>query len=183
VKAALSEKQQLVLDFLKEQILTNGYPPSVREICESVRLSSTSTIHSHLRALQRKGYIRRDPAKNRAIEILDEGFSATGREMAAVPVVARAIPGAAIFERDNIVDTFPIPLDYIKNAPCFMLRAPADFGAILQGDMVLAQQQSEIKLGEMVIFITNGNTYIQTLSHATAQSDIIGKVIGLYRRY
>ena len=122
----LTAKQQLILDFLKTEIRRNGYPPTVREICDAVGLSSTSTVHSHLETLERKGHIRRSPTKNRSTEILEEDFYGNTRELVNVPIVGRVAAGVPILAQENIEDIFPIPIDYVKNDTCFMLHVKGD---------------------------------------------------------
>ena len=111
----ISSKQQEILDYLKTQVLSKGYPPSVREICEAVHLKSTSSVHSHLETLEKNGYIRRDPTKPRAIEIVDDEFNLTRRELVSIPVVGTVAAGEPIFAVENIVEYFPIPAEYMPN--------------------------------------------------------------------
>lgn len=199
----LTPKQQLILDFLKSEIRKNGYPPTVREICEAVGLSSTSTVHSHLETLERKGHIRRSPAKNRSTEILEEDFYGGGRELVNVPIVGRVAAGVPILAEENIEDTFPIPIDYVKNDTCFMLHVKGDSmmdEGILDGDLVLVRQQIEANDGDIVIALLDDSATVKTFSRdgefialkpanpafetiRTRECDVLGKVIGLYRRY
>lgn len=111
----LGEKQQLILNYLKSEIMSKGYPPSVREICEAVGLKSTSTVHGHLERLEKKGIIRRDPTKPRAIEILDDEFNVQRREMVSVPIVGRVAAGEPLLAVENIEEYFPLPVDYAPN--------------------------------------------------------------------
>jgi len=97
----ISDKQKEILEFIKSEILNRGYPPSVRDICEGVHLKSTSSVHAHLETLERKGYIRRDPAKNRAIEIIDDSFGLQRREMVNVPLVGRVAAGEQQSDASN----------------------------------------------------------------------------------
>jgi len=198
----LTAKQQMILDFLKAQIRQNGYPPTVREICDAVGLSSTSTVHAHLETLERKGFIRRSPAKNRSTEILEDNFYNT-REMVNVPIIGRVAAGVPIFAEENIEDTFPIPLDYIKNDTCFMLHVKGESmrdEGILDGDLVLVRQQLDANDGDIVIALLEDSATVKTFSRdgeficlspanpdfepiRVRECDVIGKVIGLYRRY
>ena len=111
----ISKKQQQILDYIKQEILNRGFPPSVREICNAVDLKSTSSVHSHLEKLEKNGYIRRDPTKPRAIEIVDENFNITRkREMVLVPVVGTVAAGQPILAVENIENYFPIPMEPVS---------------------------------------------------------------------
>ncbi len=101
-KGTITEKQSEILEYIKAQILERGFPPAVREICEAVHLKSTSSVHSHLETLEKNGYIRRDPTKPRAIEILDDAFNLTRREMAQVPIVGRVAAGEPLLAQNRI---------------------------------------------------------------------------------
>jgi repressor LexA len=199
----LTSKQQMILEFLKAEIKQNGYPPTVREICDAVNLSSTSTVHAHLETLERKGYIRRSPAKNRATEILEEDFYQSARELVNVPIVGRVAAGVPILAEENIEDTFPIPIDYVKNDTCFMLHVKGDSmvdEGILDGDLVLVRQQQDATNGDIVIALLDDSATVKTFTREgdyvcltpanaafapikTKECSILGKVIGLYRRY
>ena len=201
--ANLSAKQQLILNFLKQEIKKNGYPPTVREICDAVGLSSTSTVHAHLETLERKGFIRRSPTKNRSTEILEEDFYANTRELVNVPIVGRVAAGVPILADENIEDYFPIPIDYIKNDTCFMLHVKGDSmidDGIFDGDLVLVRQQQTAADGDIVIAMLDDSATVKKffrdgenirLSPANSffepivvqNCDVLGKVIGLYRRY
>ncbi|MCL2215565.1 MAG: transcriptional repressor LexA [Defluviitaleaceae bacterium] len=201
--ASLTAKQQMILDFLKSEIRQNGYPPTVREICDAVGLSSTSTVHAHLETLERKGFIRRSPAKNRSTEILEEDFYNNTRELVNVPIVGRVAAGQPILAEENIEDTFPIPIDYVKNDTCFMLHVKGDSmmdEGILDGDLVLVRQQQDANDGDIVIALLDDSATVKTFFRdgelirldpansafepiKTRECDILGKVIGLYRRY
>ncbi len=124
----ITQKQQEILDFIKAEILKKGYPPAVRDICEAVHLKSTSSVHSHLETLERNGYIRRDPTKPRAIEIMDENFYMLRHEMINVPLVGAVAAGQPILAAENIESYFPIPAEYVPNADTFMLRVKGDSG-------------------------------------------------------
>ena len=105
----ISPKQTEILEYIKSEIINRGFPPAVREICEAVNLKSTSSVHSHLETLERNGYIRRDPTKPRAIEIVDDNFNLTRRELVNVPVVGRVAAGEPILAVENVENYFPIP--------------------------------------------------------------------------
>jgi len=199
----LSAKQQRILDFLKSEIRQHGYPPTVREICDAVGLSSTSTVHSHLETLERKGYIRRSPTKNRSTEILEEDFYNNTRELVNVPIVGRVAAGIPILADENIEDTFPIPIDYVKNDTCFMLHVKGDSmmdDGIFDGDLVLVRQQQTATDGDIIIALLDDSATVKKfyrdgenirLSPANSyyepiivqDCEVLGKVIGLYRRY
>jgi len=199
----LTPKQQMILDFLKTEIRQNCYSPTVREICDSVGLSSTSTVHAHLETLERKGYIRRTATKNRSTVILDDDFYGNTREMVNVPIVGRVAAGMPILAEENIEDTFPIPIDYIKNDTCYMLHVQGDSmidEGIFDGDLVLVRQQQDATDGDIVIALIEDSATVKTFYRDgeqirldpanqdfspifTRECDILGKVIGLYRRY
>ena len=141
----ITAKQQEILDYMKEQILNRGYPPAVREICEAVNLKSTSSVHAHLESLEKNGYIRRDPAKPRAIEIVDDNFNITRREMSYVPMIGTVTAGQPILAVENIESYFPIPVEYLPNAETFMLRVKGDSminAGIFDGDQILVKKQN-----------------------------------------
>jgi len=199
----LTTKQKQILDFLKAEIRQNGYPPTVREICDAVGLSSTSTVHAHLETLERKGFIRRSPAKNRSTEILEEDFYTNARELVNVPIVGRVAAGVPILAEENIEDTFPIPIDYVKNDVCFMLHVKGDSmidEGIFDGDLVLVRQQVVAKDGDIVIALVDDSATVKKFFRdgknirlnpanpsfkpiIVEDCDVLGKVIGLYRRY
>ena len=199
----LTQKQQLILDFLKSEIRQNGYPPSVREICDAVGLSSTSTVHAHLETLERKGFIRRSPTKNRSTEILEEDFYSNTRELVNVPIIGRVAAGVPILAAENIEDTFPIPIDYVKNDTCFMLHIKGDSmmdDGIFNGDMVLVRQQQIANDGDIIVALLDDSATVKKffregefirLEPANSYYEpiivydctVLGKVIGLYRRY
>ena len=111
----ITPKQQQILDYIKEEILSKGYPPTVREICEKVGLKSTSSVHSHLSTLENNGYIRRDPTKPRAIEIMDDEFGLVRREMTNIPIIGRVAAGAPLLAVENIEDYFALPTEFLPN--------------------------------------------------------------------
>lgn len=118
----ITAKQEEILEYIKSQILERGFPPSVRDICEAVHLKSTSSVHSHLETLEKNGYIRRDPTKPRAIEILDDFFNFNRREMVNVPVIGHVAAGEPLLAEQNIENYFPIPMEYMPNKQTFMLK-------------------------------------------------------------
>ena len=114
----ITDKQREILEYIKNEILNRGFPPAVREICEAVNLKSTSSVHAHLESLEKNGYIRRDPTKPRAIEIVDDNFNLVRREMVNVPVLGRVAAGEPLLAIENVESYFPIPAEFMPNAPC-----------------------------------------------------------------
>ena len=197
----INKKQSEILEYIKEQILERGFPPAVREICEAVNLKSTSSVHSHLETLEKNGYIRRDPTKPRAIEILDENFNLSRREMVQVPIVGRVAAGEPILAEQNITDYFPIPVEFMPNKNTYMLKVSGESminAGILDGDFVLVQKECTAINGDMVVaMIDDGATVkrfykeegIYRLQPENDYMDpiivdhveILGKVIGVFR--
>ena len=139
----ISKKQSEILEYIKAQILERGYPPAVREICEAVSLKSTSSVHSHLETLEKNGYIRRDPTKPRAIEIMDENFNLTRRDMVQVPIIGRVAAGEPLLAQENIEEYFPIPAEFMPNNQTYMLKVKGESminAGILDGDYVLVEK-------------------------------------------
>ncbi|MCD8035793.1 MAG: transcriptional repressor LexA [Clostridiales bacterium] len=192
---------------MKDSVKERGYPPSVREICDAVGLKSTSTVHGHLERLEKKGYIRRDPLKPRAIEIfVDDSMNSTlqnKREMMDIPVVGTVTAGSPILAVENIEDTFTIPMDYAPNGDVFMLRVKGDSminAGIFNRDLIMVRQQSTAEDGDIVVALIEDfatvktfyreNDYIRLQPENPTMSPIlvkdvtiIGKVVGLYRKY
>ena len=140
----ITAKQQEILEYIKSCILSKGYPPAVREICEAVHLKSTSSVHSHLETLERNGYIRRDPTKPRAIEIMDDDFALTRRDVVNVPIIGTVTAGEPILAEENIIDYFPVPVEMLPNLPTFMLKVHGESminAGIYDGDAVIVAQQ------------------------------------------
>lgn len=199
----LTKKQEEVLVFIKDQILKKGYPPTVRDICEGVNLRSTSSVHSHLNTLEEKGYIRRDPAKPRCIEIIDDTFRPAEREMVNVPVVGTVAAGQPILAEESIVDYFPIPAEYMPNAETFFLTVKGDSMinlGIFNGDRILVRKQNTARNGEVVVALVedsatvktfykeNGHYRLQPANDSMSpiivdECSILGVVIGLFRFY
>ena len=197
----LSDKQQQILEFIKSRILDKGYPPAVREICEAVNLRSTSSVHSHLETLEKNGYIRRDPTKPRAIEIMDDTFNLNRREMVNVPILGNVAAGEPLFAEENIEDYFPIPAEMVPNSEVFMLHVRGESMinvGILDGDNVLVQQQNTAKDGEMVVALVEDSATVKTFykedGYIRLQPEndtmepiivpdcqILGKVFGIFR--
>ena len=197
----ISAKQQEILEYIKDEILHKGYPPAVREICQAVNLKSTSSVHSHLETLEKNGYIRRDPTKPRAIEIMDDTFNLNRREMVNVPILGNVAAGEPLFAEENIEDYFPIPAEMVPNSEVFMLHVRGESMinvGILDGDNVLVQQQSTAKDGEMVVALVEDSATVKTFytedGYIRLQPEndtmepiivpdcqILGKVFGIFR--
>ena len=197
----ITEKQKEILEYIKETILKKGYPPAVREICEAVNLKSTSSVHSHLETLEKNGYIRRDPTKPRTIEILDDDFALTRREMVNVPLIGTVAAGVPILAQENIESYMPFPAEMLPNKDIFMLRVKGESmieAGILNGDQVLVSSQSTAENGEMVVALVDDSATVKTFykedGHYRRQPQnssmepiivddvqILGKVIGLFR--
>lgn len=200
---SLSGNQKAILDFIKSELRIKGYPPSVREICNAVGLKSTSTVHGHLERLEKKGYIRRDPAKPRAIEVLDDKMFISNKELVNVPILGRVRAGEPILAVENVEDTFPIPVDYIGNSTCFMLTVKGDSmvdAGILDGDLVIIRQQTTAENGDIVVALIDDEATIKSFyrerDHIRLQPqnefmepirikdvEILGKVIGVMRMF
>ena len=161
----ISKKQQEILEYIKSQILQRGFPPAVREICEAVNLKSTSSVHSHLETLEKNGYIRRDPTKPRAIEILDDTFNLTRREMVNVPIIGQVAAGQPILAEENIEDYFPIPADRMPNKQTFLLKVKGESminAGILDGEYVLVEQDATASNGDMVVALVEDSATVKT---------------------
>ena len=161
----ITPKQQEILEYIKQQILKKGYPPAVREICEAVHLKSTSSVHSHLETHEKNGYIRKDPTKPRAIEILDDSFQLTRREMVNIPVIGSVAAGQPIFAAENIETYFPVPSEFIPNQEVFMLHVKGDSmmnAGIFDGDTILVKHQNTASNGDMVVALLDDSATVKT---------------------
>lgn len=161
----ISSKQQEILDYIKNEILNRGFPPAVREICEAVHLKSTSSVHSHLEALEKNGYIRRDATKPRAIEIIDDNFNLARREVVNVPLVGTVAAGQPILAVENIETYFPVPAEFMPNEQSFMLRVKGDSmvnAGIFDGDQVLVKQQTSAENGDIVVALVEDSATVKT---------------------
>ena len=196
-----TQQQQQRERQLKNEILERGFPPTVREICQTVGLKSTSSVHSHLESLEKNGYIRRDPTKPRAIEILDDSFNMLRREMVNVPVVGTVAAGQPILAEQNIDSYFPIPAEYMPNEQSFILRVKGESmvnAGILDGDRVIVRQQSTAHNGDIVVALVDDSATVKTFykenGHYRLQPEndtmdpiivddlqILGKVFGVFR--
>ena len=197
----ISSKQREILEYIKQEILNKGYPPAVREICEAVHLKSTSSVHSHLETLEKNGYIRRDPTKPRAIEIIDDNFNLTRREVVNVPSMGQGAAGQPLLAVENIENYFPIPTEFMPNAETFMLKVKGDSminAGIFNGDKILVQKQSDAQNGDIVVALVDDSATVKTFykedGHFRLQPEndtmdpiivnecsILGKVFGIMR--
>jgi len=199
----ITQKQSEILEYIKSEILNKGYPPAVREICEAVHLKSTSSVHSHLETLEKNGYIRRDPTKPRAIEIIDDSFNLVRREVVNVPVIGRVTAGEPILAVENVESYFPIPSEFMPNAESFMLRGRGESminAGIFDGDRILVQRQETARDGDIVVALVGESatvkTYYKEDGHIRLQPEndsmnpiivsdcrILGKVFGVFRLF
>ena len=198
----ISKKQSEILEYIKNEILNRGFPPSVREICEAVNLKSTSSVHSHLETLEKNGYIRRDPTKPRAIEIVDDNFNLVRRETVNVPIIGKVAAGQPLLAVENVEGYFPIPSEYMPNNKTFMLVVQGDSminAGIFNGDYVVVEQQPTAENGQKIVALIDDSATVKTFykedGHFRLQPEndtmdpiilnnvtILGKAIGLYRK-
>ena len=199
----ISSKQMEILEYMKQEILSKGYPPSVREICTAVKLSSTSSVHAHLEKLEKNGYIRRDPAKPRCIEIVDDNFQLSRREMAQIPVVGTVAAGQPILATQNITDYFPIPAEFAPNSECFMLRVKGESMiniGIMDGDQIFVEKCNTARNGDVVVALVDDSATVKTFYRENGhyrlqpendtmepiivdQVEILGRVFGVFRLF
>jgi repressor LexA len=197
----ITKKQTEILEYIKAQILNKGYPPSVRDICTAVDLKSTSSVHAHLESLEKNGYIRRDPTKPRTIEIIDDNFNLTRREVVNVPLLGQVAAGQPLLAVENITGYFPIPSEYMPNEDTFMLTVKGDSMVnmgIYSGDQIIVKKQNIASNGEVVVALVddsatvkrfykeNGHIRLQPENDfmdpiIVSDCEILGKVIGLIR--
>ena len=197
----LKDKQLLIYEFLKDFTSQKGYPPTVREICKAVGLKSTSSVHGHLKQLEKEGLIKRDPTKPRALEIVD---SVVKKEMINVPIIGRVTAGLPILANENIEDSFPLPLDYVKhNNDLFMLKISGSSmikAGILDGDLAIIEKTQTASNGDKIVALIENEATLKTFyrenDHIRLQPEndemepiivdncsILGKLIGIYRTY
>lgn len=199
----ITAKQQEILDYIKDEILKKGYPPTVREICETVHLKSTSSVHSHLETLEKNGYIRRDPTKPRAIEICDDSFQMVRTEMVSIPIVGQVAAGQPILAQENIEDYFPIPANLVPRGESFILKVKGNSminAGIFSGDCIFVNCCNTAVNGDMVVALLDDSatvkTYYKEDGHIRLQPEndsmapiivddcqILGKVFGVFRFY
>lgn len=198
----ISPKQQEILEYIKSEILLKGYPPAVRDICEAVHLKSTSSVHSHLETLEKNGYIRRNPTKPRAIEILDQSFHSVRTDVTSVPVVGRVAAGEPLLAVENIECYFPIPTEYLHNKDTFMLIVKGNSMnkmGILDGDQILVEAQQTAENGDVIVALIDDSATVKRFFKEdgyyrlqpendemepiiSEHVEILGKVVGLFRR-
>lgn len=204
-KEKLTDKQTQILEYIRHEILAKGYPPSIREICQAVDLKSTSSVHAQLSSLEAKGYIRRDLTKSRSIEIIDDDFSLTKRELVNIPIVGTVSCGQPILAEQNIEDYFPVPPEYIHNTnnQTFMLRVKGDSMinvGIYEKDLVIVEQCFSARNGEIVVALIEDSATVKTFYKENGyirlqpendymdpiiveNCEILGRVIGLFRNF
>ena len=197
----LKDKQLLIYEFLKDFTSQKGYPPTVREICKAVGLKSTSSVHGHLKQLEKEGLIKRDPTKPRALEIVD---SVIKKEMINVPIIGKVTAGLPILANENIEDSFPLPLDYVKhNNDLFMLKVSGSSmikAGILDGDLAIIEKTQTASNGDKIVALIENEATLKTFyrenDHIRLQPEndemetiivdncsILGKLIVIYRTY
>ena len=197
----LTDKQKEIFNVIKDSILNKGYPPSVREIGELVGLKSTSSVHAHLNSLEKKGYIKKDPTKPRTIEITDDSFNLTRREVVNVPMVGTVAAGMPILASENITDYFPITSEFLPNTDIFMLKVKGDSMinvGIHDGDQIIVSKQNTAKNGDIIVALVEDSATVKTFYKEknfyrlqpendfmepilVKEVSILGKVIGLFR--
>lgn len=196
----LAKKEKEVYDFIKSQIEEEGYPPSVREICAAVGLSSPSTVHRYITSLEEKGYIIKEDSKKRAIKLPKQE---NGVDVLSVPVVGTVAAGQPILAEENIEEYFPLPINYAAKTDMFMLKVRGESminAGILDGDYVIVEQQSTAKNGEIVVALLEDSATVKTFykekDYIRLQPEndalepiisndvkILGKVSGVFRKY
>ncbi|MBO5621634.1 MAG: transcriptional repressor LexA [Butyrivibrio sp.] len=203
-KGKISPKQQEILEYIKEQTLSRGFPPAVRDICKAVNLKSTSSVHSHLETLEKNGYIRRDQTKPRAIEICDDGFNMVRTEIVSIPVIGQVAAGTPILAEENIDSYIPIPAEMCpKGSDAFILNVKGDSminAGIYNGDKLFVQVCNTAKNGDQVVALIDDSATVKTFykeqGHIRLQPEndtmdpiivddckILGKVFGVMRFY
>lgn len=200
----LSRKQRQILQFIISEAEQHGYPPSVREIGRAVGLKSTSTVHGHLARLEERGYIRRDPAKPRTIEVLIDRSNQRVKATVGVPVVGKVAAGTPVLAIENIEDYFTLPREFTGEGDLFMLKVRGDSmieAGIREGDFVVVKQQNSADDGDIVVAMIGGDEatvkrFYRELDHIRLQPEnrdlapiiakevaVLGKVVGLLRKF
>ena len=211
-RAETTRKEKAILKFIEEQVIENGYPPSVREIGKAIGLSSTATVHAYLAKLEKQGFIKKEDKKGRTLKVIkgtdgqplkreSKNFYAQ-REMVDVPVIGKITAGQPILAVENVTDTFPIPIDFVGNSESFMLTVRGESmieAGILDGDYILVKKQSNATNGEIVVALIedeatvktfykeNGHIRLQPENHTmdpiiVPDCKILGKVAGVFRK-
>ena len=211
-KPELNRREKSILNFIEKQIMTQGYPPSVREIGKAVGLSSTATVHGYLEKLEEKGYVKKKDKKGRTLRLLKGATGETKikssknfytqKELVEVPVIGRITAGEPILAVENVTDTFPIPIDFVGNSECFMLTVRGESmieAGILDGNYILVKKQNTAENGEIVVALIEDEATVKTFykekDHIRLQPEnstmdpiivpnceILGKVGGVFRR-
>ena len=211
-KEELNKREKTILKFIEKQIMTDGYPPSVREIGQAVGLSSTATVHGYLERLEKKGYIKKKDKKGRTLRVLKGSTGEnkktsskdfyTQKELVEVPVVGKITAGMPILAVENVTDTFPIPIDFVGSSDCFMLKVRGESmieAGILDGDLILVRKQSDAINGQIVVALIEDEATVKTFykekDHIRLQPEnstmdpiivptceILGKVAGVFRK-
>ncbi len=199
----LTKKQEEILEYIKNEIMEHGYPPTVREICDKVKLRSTSSVHAHLEKLEKNGYIRRDPTKPRAIEICDDSFQMIRTEITSLPVIGRVAAGQPILAEENIEEYIPLPASFVPRGESFILNVRGESminAGIFDGDKVLVKSCSTADNGDQVVALIEDSATVKTFykekDHIRLQPEndtmepiivdnceILGKVFGVLRLY
>lgn len=203
MEQTLSPKQEQILNCIKQSLREKGYPPSVRELCLAVGLSSTSTVHSHLNTLEKKGYIRRDPSKPRTIEVLDEEANWLSDHVSAVPILGKVTAGVPILAVENIEDYFPLPKQMTRHEDTFMLNVKGTSminAGIFDGDQIIVRKQDFANNGDIVVALLEDEVTVKRFFKETdrvrlqpendtmapiycTEVKILGKVLGLIRMF
>ncbi len=198
----LSKRQGEILKYIKSCIIKKGYPPSVREIGAAVGLSSSSSVHSNLEALEKKGYIRKSPNKSRTIEVVDEDFSYKKNNTVNIPLLGEVAAGQPIFAQENISDYFPVPAQLLPKADAFMLTVHGDSminAGIYDGDCIIVAKQTSAQDGDIVVVLLEDSATVKTFYKEkefirlqpendtmepilVKEAVILGKVAGLFRK-
>ena len=199
----ISKKQEEILSYMKDEILHKGYPPTVRDICDAVGLKSTSSVHAHLETLEKNGYIKRDPTKPRAIEIIDDSFQLVRHEMASIPIVGTVAAGQPILAQQNIDGYFPLPVEMVPNCETFVLKVKGESMinvGIYDGDSIFVKCCNTANNGDTVVALIDDSATVKTFykenGHIRLQPEndnmepiivedcqILGKVFGVFRLY
>ena len=173
---ALNKREKAILKFIEKEVISNGYPPSVREIGKAVGLKSTATVHGYLSKLEEKGYIKKEQQKGRTLKLLKGGMQNqskisenkelyNGKEMVDVPVIGKITAGSPILAFENVTDTFPIPLDFVGNSESFMLVVRGESmieAGILSGDFILVRRQNTVENGEIAVALIEDEATVKT---------------------
>ena len=200
-KGQITTKQEEILNYMKEEILTKGYPPTVREICQAVHLKSTSSVHAHLATLEKLGLIERDPTKPRAIEICDDSFQMVRKEIVSLPVVGTVAAGQPLLAQQNIDSYFPVPAEFVPGGESFVLKVKGDSMinvGIFNGDRIFVKSCNTASNGDIIVALVDDSATVKTFykekDHIRLQPEndtmepiivddctILGKVFGVFR--